>query len=734
MALLTALIAMLTCSGQVVSHEAYRWKSVQMVGGGFVDGIVFHPTARGVCYARTDIGGAYRWDGHAKRWQPLLDWLSLKDVNLMGVESIALDPTDPNKLYMACGMYTNSSSPNAALLRSRDQGRTFERSELPFKMGGNENGRGNGERLSVDPNDGPILFLGSRHDGLWRSDDGAKTWQKVENFPASQDTTGGFGGSAGIVVTAFDPRSGSRGKPSSTIYAGVSVRGQSNLFRSDDAGVTWQPIPGEPTTNRVTRMKLAGHTLYVTYGSSPGPSRMTDGSVWKLDTQTGTWTDITPEKPGAANPQGFGYAGVSVDSRNPNTLLVSSFFRPGGEEIFRSTDGGASWRPVFHAGGGKFDFRLAPYVARTPIHWLFDVEIDPANPDHALFTTGYGGYETFDLTDVDRGRPTTWSVMSTGIEETVVLQLASPSKGATLVSAIGDYGGFVHWNLDKPAPDGNFDHPHFGNTTGLAVASANPDVMVRVGRQSGNRGGGNIGYSLDGGRTWQTTGGLPSAGANSGSIALSADGSTWIWSLGRGGEFLSRDRGATWKAVEGLPAGLRVVADGVNPGRFYALDLSRGDLYESPNAGATWTLSHFTLPGGLPTRGRDRGDGRGGQDQLYVTPGIEGDLWIAAFDGLCHRSGAGGQFAKMEGVEQLWALGFGKAPPRRAFPAMYLVGTVRGVWGVFRSDDEAGTWTRINDDAHQWGLILQVAGDPRKYGRVYVGTHGRGVLYGDQAR
>ena len=34
----------------------YTWKSVQIVGGGFVDGFVFHPTAKDVFYARTDIG------------------------------------------------------------------------------------------------------------------------------------------------------------------------------------------------------------------------------------------------------------------------------------------------------------------------------------------------------------------------------------------------------------------------------------------------------------------------------------------------------------------------------------------------------------------------------------------------------------------------------------------------------------------------------------------------------
>ena len=84
----------------------YTWKSVQIVGGGFVDGFVFHPTAKDVLYARTDMGGAYRRNAKTKRWEPMLDWVPYQDRNLMGVESIAVDPSDSSKVYLACGTYT----------------------------------------------------------------------------------------------------------------------------------------------------------------------------------------------------------------------------------------------------------------------------------------------------------------------------------------------------------------------------------------------------------------------------------------------------------------------------------------------------------------------------------------------------------------------------------------------------------------------------------------------------
>jgi hypothetical protein len=216
------------------------------VGGGFVDGIIFHPAEKGLRYARTDIGGAYRWNDGTKRWEPLLDWVSYPDLNLMGVESIAVDPSDPNRVYLACGTYTNPATPNGAILRSHDRGNTFQLTDMPFKFGGNENGRGNGERLAVDPNDGNILFLGTRHDGLWKSIDAGATWSRVESFPdvteppdASPDPNPWVAAArrgAGIVFVIFDPSSGSKGKASSIIYVGVSLLGRDNLFRSIDGG------------------------------------------------------------------------------------------------------------------------------------------------------------------------------------------------------------------------------------------------------------------------------------------------------------------------------------------------------------------------------------------------------------------------------------------------------------------------------------------------------------------
>ncbi|MDR3719774.1 MAG: xyloglucanase [Bryobacteraceae bacterium] len=718
----------------------YTWKSVQIVGGGFVDGIVFHPTAKGVRYARTDMGGAYRWNDKTLRWDPILDWIPYQDLNLMGVESIALDASDPNRVYLACGTYTNPRTPDGAILRSADRGKTFQRTNVPIKFGGNENGRGNGERMSVDPNDGRILFLGTRHAGLWTSRDGAVTWSRVESFPNIPEESGPNerpweSRNNGVVFTLFDPHSGSKGKASQTIYAGVALKGPDSLFRSTDGGKSWQAVAGQPSQYRPTRAVLASDgTLYLSYGNNPGPARMSDGAVWKLNTRSGEWTDITPVKPDPEHGLRFGYAAVAVDAHNPRVVIASTFGRMNGaggdDDIFRSADGGTTWKPVF-GGGGTFDYSLAPYVARTPIHWLFDIEIDPANPDHAMFTTGYGGWETFNLRAMDSGRPTHWSVMSTGIEETVALELLSPPKGAHLITGVGDYGTFVHWDLDKPTPEGASEPPLLANTDGVACAENKPEVVVRVGRASNHHPGFNIGYSLDAGRSWQAPASMPKLNSASGHIAVSSDGETWVWTPRGDAPQVTRDRGKTWTECQGVPRNTRVIADRVNPRKFYALALFDGKLFVSTDGAASFAGQALALPDGWPKRGGNRGDTRGGQDRLYAAPGREGELWLAAFDGLYRSQDTGKSFVRLAGVQEIHGFGFGKAAPKASYPALYLVGVAGGARGIFRSDDTGSSWVRINDDQHQWGLVLHVTGDPKQYGRVYVGTHGRGTFYGD---
>lgn len=738
------------CGSCKTDKPVCDFQSVPIVGGGFVPGIVFSQSQRDVRFARTDMGGAYRWDRKSRQWVQMLDFLSIDQANLQGVESIAVDPNDAAHVMLACGTYTRD---NGAILVSHDGGKTFRRTDVPFGMGGNENGRGNGERLVIDPKNPKIAYMGTRNDGLWRTLDDGLSWNRVLGFPdvredvdlAAPDNWQKRG--SGIVATIINPQKGDVGR-SSQVFAFVSLMGRESVLGSDDGGESWSPVPGQPTRLRPTHAVMSSDgVVYVSYADTPGPSAYSDGYVYSYNVADGVWKDISPIKADTAI--GFGYAAVAVDRQRPDVLVATTHYLGHKyglyqEEIFYSDDRGDNWKPLFTS-GFEYDHSLAPYTAMAPLHWMFDVEIDPFDSNHLMFVTGFGGWETFNLSDINTDRNVRFSIMSSGIEETVPLELYCPWQGARLISGIGDYGGYTHFDIGKVCEDGAHSAPSFGNTDAVAGAWKAQNVVFRAGHVFNHRSDSihPISYSLDSGRTWQMCATVPERGSRHGSLSVGCNGQTCIWTPQGMRPFRSHDNGGSWSAVPSLPKGIRVEADKEDPSRFYALDVASNTLYVSADTGRYFVPCKLRLNGYLPfpwdkPGNSFRGDERGGQDRVYATPGHAQDLWLALYDGLYHldmtdisRFSGEGELSPvaMSQVSRIYAFGFGKG--RCAlYPSLYLIGVVNGVYGFYLSNDEGRSWLRLNDDAHQYGLVLHIIGDMQEYGRFYIGTHGRGIITG----
>jgi hypothetical protein len=358
-----------------------------------------------------------------------------------------------------------------------------------------------------------------------------------------------------------------------------------------------------------------------------------------------------------------------------------------------------------------------------------DVEIDPHNSARVLYNTGQGIWWSDDVTSSSIH----WKFQDQGLEETVALGLISPSGGtAHVLSAVGDIGGFWHSNLNASSSVGMFSNPVFGNTTSLDYAEQHPGLVVRVGTSTSSAGAMTSrhgGISVTGGSSWAPFASEPNGSASAGSIAVAADGSAIVWAAqpaGRGSSTMpppsaaySTDLGKTWSSCTGMSGGAKVAADRSNPKKFYAANGTQ--LLASVDGGATFAPTGASLPRGGTIR--------------PVTPysggSAEGDLWIASSNGLYHSIDSGGTVSQVRGVQSAAAVGFGRGSTCAAYPVIFVAGRVNGVSGIYRSDDQGMTFTRIDDAQHQFGSIGYVAGDPRVYGRVYLGSGGRGILYGD---
>jgi photosystem II stability/assembly factor-like uncharacterized protein len=589
--------------------------------------------------------------------------------------------------------------PDGAVVRSEDRGTTWQITRLPFKLGGNAMGRGTGERLQVDPADGETLWLGTNQDGLWVSHDRGRSFTRSAYAQKSVTT---------VLISG------------QTIYAGSGEVGE-GLFRSLDGGRTFAAVPGAP--KMIPHQMALGKdgTLYVTFSDNLGPHGVTDGAVWKL--KDNIWTDITPARPSKATP--FGYSGLDLQT---DRLVVSTSDRysGSGDDLYVSQDGGAHWTPVGpqavhhsethswlldYMGGDDKDA-----VARKHMgHWMDAVKINPFNPKEMLYGTGYGVWMTDNLDALGTDKKVEFAFENNNLEETVVLGLESPSAGPKVLMAAGDVAGSAFTDLTVTPAHGLFS-PTSQTNQGVAFAALKPDIIVRSVDSESARGY----ISTDGAESWTALNAPPPIATpdwhnhRAGKLVISSLGANLVWLPEGEGAYASNDSGKTWTLSAGWPKperGQEVIADTVNDRLFYAYDRYTGTVLVSRDGGGAFAPLYKLAAE---------------QGQLRAVPGHEGDLWLAAGTALYH-----GQ-TTIAGIDAAWQVTFGKAASGHAYPAVFVWGKVRGEEGLWRSDDAGGHWQRINDDAHRFGQMRAIAGDPREYGTLYIAPDGRGIMVGKE--
>lgn len=712
-------------------HGTYLWRTIPIGAGGYVTGIVSSSDSVPAVYARTDVGGAYRWDGSAERWHQLLDASSLPGAipgDVLSVDSIAVAPSLGSRVYLALGNDENPApdapvSGNGRLLVSDDGGESWRVSDRRWFISGNQRFRAGSERLAVNPNNPDHVLFGTSREGLFQSRDAGVTWEQV---PVEIVPAGAIGDlssdQAGVSSVAF---------VGSALFAAVAGVG---VYASFDSGVSWARIREFHPSQYGVGGTDGGSDFWISFNRSDGAP----ASLSRFDLDTQAWEDLPIP---ATSP----YAIFAVDSRDANrVVLADEAVRDG--HLWSSTDGGRNWT--------THDVDISspqiPWLANTDLdgymssgRFLFDTT------DGSLwFAEGMAVWRTPSLA----ASTVTFVSASRGIEETVASGVVAPPGGVP-IGIVADRQGFRFDDVSR-YPERTLIDETFVGGTGVDFSGNNPQVLAWVGAEyhiyysDERRARGAI--SIDGGVTWQQFGGTTPA-MFGGEIAVSAtDPSVLVWlpthytdpweySRSPVGVYFSHDGGQSWghlDTVAGIDSFHRfmwwlnrraLAGDRVN-GNFYLMS-DEGRFFLSSDGGATWQEA----PNAPPCWEYNACHVLG---QLQAEPGRAERLWAGVgSDGLYRSDDAGrSAWTKLPGVDEVRAMGFG-APLAAGGPTtvfMYGRANSDAQSGLYRSVDDGNTWELITSfPAGSYTDITAVSGDPGVPGRVYVAFGGTGFAQGD---
>jgi len=651
--LAVAAVAAVVAAGAAARAQAssaefsdLHWRLVGPHRGGWVISVAGVPGDPALHYAGTADGGVWRSTDAGLSWEPISEGLGSSSIG-----ALAVAPSDPSVLWAGTGQIQQRWDIVAGdgVYRSTDGGASWTHRGLAET-------RYIGD-LWVDPRDaGTVVVAALGHvfgpneeRGLFRTDDGGATWQKVlyvDPDTGAADLDGDPALPDVLYATSWQVR-----RHPWLDYFQPTVGAGSWIYRSADGGRTWARVAGEGLPEGpLGRIEVA-----VARGT--GARRVwaavetaDSGGLWRSEDAGASWSLVNDDESLAGSYMGW----VGAHPTDPDTVWA------GGQPLRRSRDGGATFTIVRSSPGGD-DY-----------HALW---IDPADPGHLLVGADQGVVVSLN----DGASWSTWYNQPTGQFYRLAADDGFPYRiysgqqdsGTVGIASRSDFGriSFRDWSpvggdeRDGDVPDPRDPDVVYGAGLGgrisrwdrrtsqvknvspwpigsyaarpgtttyrydwitpLAV-SRRPPYALWAGAQVLFR-------SVDRGESWETvspdlTGAEPGAEGCDGDVPIAratacgfgvifaiapsaaADGLVWVGTT-NGRVQVTRDGGATWSDVTppGLPDWSKVNSIDPSPTdpltAYVAADRHRVDdltaiIYRTHDGGATWTQLGAALPAG----------------------------------------------------------------------------------------------------------------------------------------
>ena len=348
-----------------------KWRNVGPFRGGRTRAVCGVPSQPNVFYIGVVNGGVWKTTDYGRTWKPLFDQqptgsigavaVAPSDPNIVYVGSgeglhrpdlsvgdgiykstdagatwthlglrdgqqipkIAVDPKNPNRLFVAVAGHPYGPNAERGIYRSTDGGQSFEKVLYKDENVG-------GSDVEIDPADPKIVYatLWQAREGPWengdfngtgggifKSTDGGKEWKQLA------------GGLPTDIVQAYVTISASSHK---RLLAVVATKSGAELYRSEDAGASWSTV----TTDSRPKNRIGGGDLPVPAIDPKNPDvvYVTSTVTWKSTDGGKTWTGFR----GA--PGGDDYQNIWINPNDPSIIALAS-----DQGAIISVNGGQTW-------------------------------------------------------------------------------------------------------------------------------------------------------------------------------------------------------------------------------------------------------------------------------------------------------------------------------------------------------------------------------------------------------
>jgi len=476
--------------------------------------------------------------------------------------SLAVDPTDPNKVYAG----TNSSG----LYKSTDGGATWNGPFIDSTV--------DVFSLAVDPSQPSVLYSSPTNRGFLKSTDNGVTWNSINT------------GIHFFIINeiAIDPTN------TNIVYVSGGHGSLGGIYKSTDAGANWvvssTGIPDSVDDVRAVALSPSNHSiLYAASGSD----------VYKSTDAAASWTK---QSGGLSNSV---ITDLAIDPSNPSVVFAATT----GKGIFKTVDGGTNWTS---AGLNTIGVNTVNFVGTTSLNlyagtrgsgvvkttnaglnWqqssnapyadVREILIDPNNP--AIIYANNS-----DTLSKSTNQGVDWS--ATNLSNQVNLLpgfpthklIVDPTNSSTLYLGVDSSGVFkttdggVTWNRVFVV---NSD------ILALVIDPTNPSNIYLATSSF------NLFKSTDGGVTWPPI----AAPGDVAALAIDPTNSSIVYAGTGFGVLKSTNAGASWSATSLVnPNIISLVMDPTNPSVLYAATFN-GGAFKTINGGTSWNAVFSDVAG-----------------------------------------------------------------------------------------------------------------------------------------